>query len=357
MRLGLSTVCTVTAIGLAAPSLMAAVMLNLASVTLLGAVIPAPPAVSPDLGPIRYQPPSALSPEVIQKMSRSLTWAASWGEVPAHAGAMRADLAMRQGRYAEAVDGFARAQRSRGGARYRFPTGNAQLLAGDRPGALASWMSAAPTPAERLALANQLFAQSDWQRYHPDRWLDAIQVLELARQQSGLAPDVRLSMNVRLANMYEDIGKHDEAIVVITQALELAPDAAEPRSWLAWLLQRQGRDDAALAEGSRSLSSTGNRRAHGVRGSIFLRRCQLDAAQTEFEAGLAFPVLEYRGYDLLIGLGDVYWEQGRPNDALAQWREFARLQPANVGIAERINRAQAGALERKCGGAATTGRP
>lgn len=300
------------------------------------------------LGGVFYDPPPANKSPLLEEAGRRFTQARNWWTENGQAYGGSGQVLMWQGDYTRAALSLNEAVRLGGITRYGYLMGNAQMFSGNRKQALDFWMLAGDNLSTRLALSTRIFGQSNWDNYHPDRWNDAIYVLQSTLTRSNLALSEVVALNLRLADMYQHIGNLGEAEGAVRAAIAIQPDDSLSWSTLAWVLMDANRQDAALQAAQTSLDRGPGWRAHYVRGHIFLQRCELVGAMQEFVAGLANSVDNYRFYYQIDELGDVYWEQGRDQEALAQWGKFIQFQPGITRVAQKITEAKNGELGKRC---------
>jgi tetratricopeptide (TPR) repeat protein len=253
-----------------------------------------------------------------------------------------------QGRYQDARDAFREIRETNVTVFDNFWIGNLEAWNGDRAQALERWLAAGNSPSYRSSLAITLFGQSNWDDYHPERWDDAIFVLETTLAEPNVKPAERVTLGLRLAEMYQHVGKLGESIAALNDVLTIDSHNARGRGTLAWLYMALNRDEEALAQASSALENGPNWRADYVRGIILLKRCQLHDAERAFTEGLKEKPDEYRFYWQLIGLGDTYWEQSMPDLAFAQWTLYLKFQPNDTQLRARLDKAVRNELTRHC---------
>jgi tetratricopeptide (TPR) repeat protein len=299
-RAALGLVLLVTLV-LCSRQIVAAVLWNRGYVELLKAAQPGSPLVD-----ISYTPPQQASPVAIERALGFFQSARGWwpSAEPARLG-LGVSLTQQQ-RYAEAA-----ATLDEPGAtsdqRIGLEAGTVQMLLGDRQQALDRWVAATPGLFDRLALTERMFGQSTWDDYHPDRWADAQAILEATMTEpSRTSQDVAL-LHQRLADMYEHADAYDRAIVHLEALLRSNPQDGFARATLAWVFWRQNRLDDAFREATAALPDGGGWRAHFIRGTVLLARCQLPEAATDLETGLTERPDEYRFSWQQRALGQVYW--------------------------------------------------
>jgi tetratricopeptide (TPR) repeat protein len=138
------------------------------------------------------------------------------------------------------------------------------------------------------------------------------------------ADDYRGQYEQVLGSVLVQQGRFEEAEAHFRRALELGrPDA---RASLGDVLRRLHRDDEALEllrEGARAPSADAY--AHRSLAVALAGRHDFAAARAEFEAALK---LDPNDWESLSGLGNVFVQSGRPQDAIAQYEAALRLYPA-----------------------------
>jgi tetratricopeptide (TPR) repeat protein len=133
------------------------------------------------------------------------------------------------------------------------------------------------------------------------------QALELARQ----TDNERLVTWAHngLGNVYDELGRYEEAIAEYQRAIELDPKDAYPHNGLGNVYYELGRYDEALAEYERAI---------------------------ELDPKYAYPH---------NGLGSVYYELGRYDDAIAEYERAIELNPTDGGFYYNLGNANV-SLER-----------
>lgn len=299
---------------------------------------------------VRYDPPGVTDETRLARAEEPFRQAlATWPQSsPAYAGL--GEVLIRRGQYTEAAENLEAAVRISGLRRYGYQAGSAYMLAGNRARALELWLGATDDPALRWRLAELIFGLSNWSNnYHPERWEDAIYILEETLKQPGLTPEMAAHLRRVLTGFYQGSGKPAEAERVIRASLAANPDDGYTRATLAWVLLNQARRDEALQEAQRALASRPVWMAHYVSGAVFLARCQLEAAASELEAGLSLAYDgDYRYYVQYAILGLVRWEQGDSRAALAQLQTYIELQPGDVSVPDIVKKIQTNELPRNC---------
>jgi tetratricopeptide (TPR) repeat protein len=251
-----------------------------------------------------------------------------------------------EGRYPEGASNLNSALQNGDLFRYGFLAGSASMYAGQRGQGLKIWMAASEEPQTRLLLVSQLFGQSTWTNYHPERWDDSIMLLRDMVHRPSLTPSMTIVMYEQLAEMYHFIGRLEDAETTLRQILAMAPRNITAHERLAWILMDAKKEEDALREANVALAINPGWRAHYIQGSIHLRHCRLDKAAEEFRAGLKYSADEYQYYWQMVSLGDVYWDQGETKMAEEQWQRYLSFQPEDRGMRQKLLSAKMGDLKR-----------
>ncbi len=121
-------------------------------------------------------------------------------------------------------------------------------------------------------------------------------------------------------------GKRDEAIAEYREGVRLEPKLALYRRELGKALAESGKLDEAIAALREAVRlDPGNAEAHDFLGMYLINaKGDFDAAATEFRAAIRCKPDDV---DAHFNLGQVLFKRGRPADALAEFREAARLKP------------------------------
>lgn len=297
--------------------------------------------------PVVYDPPPINIPggrQAEEEFRRALAWSPE--AISAHAG-LGAALIL-QGRYREATEAFDRAILLGGLDSVGPSAGNAHMFAGDRERALVLWLAGADDPQSRILLATTLFGQSSWDKYHPERWTDALRVIEETLKGRDLDPATITSLTLTYSELAGLSGAPARAEGMLRRALDANPANPSIRASLAFTLLSSG-DLAGAAEEARTANAgRPSWRAHYVLGTVHLRRCELEESVREFRAGLTFRSDDFRYEWLRIGLGEAYWELGRTAEAIDAWSDYLRAAPDDTIIPGKIEQARKNELARTC---------
>lgn len=326
------------------PLLAASAAANAANVSLVRS-LQSPPAATLLAS---YEPPSPRSATELRAADELINAVEGFLPLTPHLAATRARVRLYLGDYAGAAT-FAQVAANSGDRVSRYRVGNAYAAEGRLDEALAAWIAAASSgPAERLDLAEGLFAQSSWTHYHPERWAHAIAVLHATLAELTSDDPYSAPVRLRLAEMLLHTRRTDEAEQVLRELVASEPSNPTAQAALAWLLLDTGRTAAAL-------DVVGTRPHHDdpwqfdyVRGASQLAHCDVDGAVSSFERAIRRPSADYRQSWALRSLADARWEQRRPSAALEAWRAYLERQPGDSPTRERMNSAQKAALGYTC---------
>jgi tetratricopeptide (TPR) repeat protein len=233
--------------------------------------------------------------------------------------------------------------------------GNLYAHLGDRAAALRHWeRGVPPTSANWLHLSNTLMAQSRG-TYDPERWSDAVQVLEDALSVLPLTVSQRIHLHQAASDLYASLRQPEQGLAHAERAASLDPASAASYGWLAWYLHVSLGDTArARVEAERALALAPDWRAYLVLGDDYLARCELQPAIESYQAGLALSAGgDWRHVYLLLGLAAALWEAGDQPASLAAWQRAAELQPGLAAAQQALADAAAGNLARHCHGSST----
>ena len=227
-----------------------------------------------------------------------------------------------------------------------------------------------------FAAAHAALGRAYWDRYREtadaawaDRARDAVQeALRIAPE----AAEARLALGV----IYRGRGKTPEALQEVRKALALRPNSDDVQRQLSYLLLEDGQGDAALEAARRAVAlRDGFGENHNAMGWVLYhtgRFAEAAAAyrrQTELQPDNAWAfqmlgtslmmlgdldgaVAPYREAIRLApdarawaNLGNVYYAQGRPPEAVRAFEEAARLEPASGTIRRSLGDARAKASD------------
>jgi tetratricopeptide (TPR) repeat protein len=228
--------------------------------------------------------------------------------------------------------------------------GNLYAHLADRPAALRHWEQAVPATAPAwLHLSRALIAQGRG-TYDPERWGDAVQVLEDALRDLPLTVPEQISLHQAASDIYASLRQHERGLAHAEQAARLDPTSASGYAWLAWYLHVNLGDTArARVEADQALAAAPDWRAYLVVGDDHLARCELPAAMQAYQSGLSLPAGgDWRHVLLLLGLASAHWEAGDSQAALAAWQRAAALQPGLPDAPQALAEVAAGARPRHC---------
>jgi tetratricopeptide (TPR) repeat protein len=328
-----------------APAVVARVWTNLGYLQLAAAVMPSGAYPRPAA---QYEPPRGAERHPMARAEALFRRALVWSPADGRAEVGLAQSLIWAGRPAEAVESLAAASAPQPQPNAKFVLGNAHLFAGQHDQALAAWMAATPTLLAREQLAIILFGQSSWGGHHPERWWDAVDVLNGTLQQPGLVSADRMRLNLQLATLYQHMGELALAEQAVRDGLAVVPHDASAQAALAWILLSQGdRVQAQVVAEAARLQHAGWP-AYYVLGEVALQSCRIAEAITAFQTGLQYPVTEYRFYWQWLRLGDAYWEAAQPAEAIAHWETYHQYQPNDAQVSAKIDLARHGQLERNC---------
>lgn len=232
-----------------------------------------------------------------------------------------------------------------GSRRHGLLAGSIAAYSGNSNMARDIWLSAAPSVADRLALARLLFGQSHWDKadYHPERWDDAIWVLDQTRKFPNLVEADLVRLNLRLADYREHISDLDGAADALERALAISPASPALLSRLAYVRLRQGEIIEAREVAIQALNHEPVWLAHYVLGLAARSGCDLAGARAAFEAGLKLTYDgDYRYYWQYDALASVYLAEGRREEAITAWEALVKFQPGTESVVERLESAVAG---------------
>ena len=157
----------------------------------------------------------------------------------------------------------------------------------------------------------------EWSRHHK---VEAVEQWQLALRDK---PDNAIALcNLGMAMV--DQKKWPEAEEYLKKAIALRPSFASPHVYWGDLYFEQGQHDRAEAEYRRAVQiSPLNTEARNRLGSFYQKQGRKSEAEEQFRASVdAQPTLEAWN-----GLGDVLFEQGRPDQAAAAWTKVTELMP------------------------------
>ncbi len=138
-----------------------------------------------------------------------------------------------------------------------------------------------------------------------------------------------------LAQCHDRLGQVDAALACYNQCLTLAPNHADCRHALAWLLYRNGRRAEADAMIEGWLSAEPQLGAAYAEDGWRLRQAgETTLAVGRFQQALHFDPKNLRA---LLELGQIYEEQERPEFALTMYSRALEWAPNQPELKERIN--------------------
>jgi len=299
---------------------------------------------------VRYDPPKVINDTRLVRAEDRFRQAVIAWPYSASAYAGLGEVLIWRGQYDRAAENLVTAIRGGGSSRYKYQAGNAHMLAGNRARGLELWLSATEQPGLRWRLAELIFGLAQRNNnYLPERWKDAIYIMEETLKQPGLTTDMVAHFRRVLTGMYQSSGDSAAAERVIRLALGDNPGDSQTRALLAWVLMNQGRRNEALQESRLALVSRPVWMAHYVIGMVLFTQCQLEDSARELEAGLNIQYDgDYRYYGQYATLGLVRWEQGDTQGALAQLHTYLQFQPGDRSAADIFKKVQKNELVKNC---------
>ncbi|MBI5191787.1 MAG: tetratricopeptide repeat protein [Nitrospirae bacterium] len=119
-------------------------------------------------------------------------------------------------------------------------------------------------------------------------------------------------------------------LTLATDMVERSPDGAKPRSYLGSTLGRLGRDDESIVQLKEALRlDPADSEARSHLGLELRKKGQVDQAIEEYILALEYGT-SLRPAAILNNLGDAYNIKGQPGLATAQYTEALRLEPDNA---------------------------
>ena len=190
----------------------------------------------------------------------------------------------------------------------------------------------------------------------------------LASARAGEAGDPRLL--VAEAQLLRDAGRHAEAFAFLANALETQPDQPDILYETALAAEKLGYVDVLERHLRRLIAlKPDSAQAYNALGySLADRNLRLDEAAQLIDKALALTpddpfILDSKGWllfrqgkpaaalealqrayaqkpdaEIAAHIGEVLWALGRPNEALAVWREATKAHPSNEALAATIKR-------------------
>lgn len=153
------------------------------------------------------------------------------------------------------------------------------------------------------------------------RYADARQAFESAAELAPASPQPALG----LACVFDELGQLDEALRQLSIAQAHDPTDPAIAFGIAFTQERRGDGDAAHAGYLRTISVCPQlRNAHERLAAIAVQRGDWEAAIRHYQS---LTELEPGDLDLLLTLGNLYLQQGRPDDAISQYQRALLIEP------------------------------
>ena len=190
----------------------------------------------------------------------------------------------------------------------------------------------------------------------------------LAAARANASGDIRLL--VAEAQLLRDAGRHAEAFAFLANALEMQPDQPDILYETALAAEKLGHVDLVERHLRRLIAlKPDSAQAYNALGYSFAdRNLRLDEAAQLIDKALSLTpddpfILDSKGWllyrqgklaealealqkafaqkpdpEIAAHIGEVLWVLGRPNEAVAVWREAAKAHPSNEALAATIKR-------------------
>jgi len=163
----------------------------------------------------------------------------------------------------------------------------------------------------------------------------AIKVHEELTLRRGLSKTGTIAVHKSLALDHLGAGDHTAAESSLLKIVEVDKENAWAADQLVALYAQSGRFDAAFEQRRMVMKRTGQSDGHTLALYKTLAGTQQAAAGKKHEARVSYK--EALSYDeqclpALLYLGDAYWEDGRPEDAVEWWTRLAASKPEAAHI-------------------------
>jgi Tfp pilus assembly protein PilF len=169
--------------------------------------------------------------------------------------------------------------------------------------------------------------------------------LASARRKENQEATVYFERSMRLRPNYTDahlnLGRLDvengqlaDAEAQLQTAVALAPLSIDTRNELGKLYFNSGRYREARAQFESSAASIPNATAYDFLGDLALRENRNVPAEQNYRNALAVEAFDYHAH---FGLGRIYQEMGRRNDALVEYRAGLGSDPLNADAKTAVN--------------------
>ena len=157
-----------------------------------------------------------------------------------------------------------------------------------------------------------------------DQALGNVQLaLELAQRIGNR--HLEMSAHNGLGNVYDDLGRYDDAIAEYERAIELDPKDAYPHNGLGNVYFEVGRYDDAIAEYERAIElDPKDACPHNGLGSVYYEVGRYKEAIAEYKRAIELDPKFALPHN---GLGSVYYELGRHDEAIAEYERAIELDP------------------------------
>jgi tetratricopeptide (TPR) repeat protein len=179
------------------------------------------------------------------------------------------------------------------------------------------------TAASRAALHYTLGGLCYWDR----RYEEAVAHFRTAHDLAERLENTQLqawSLN-GLGNVYDDLGRHEEAIAAYQRAIELDPEYASPHNGLGNVYDDLGRHEEAIAAYQRAIELDPEYASpHNGLGNVYDDLGRHEEAIAAYQRAIELDP-EYASPH--NGLGNVYYQQGRHEEAIAAYQRAIELDP------------------------------